>query len=69
MQELVLNPIFSQRVVHSLDLMADCSGYYATHTLDGSDYSGSDCYATLTPDSDFGSCFPHTVLAAVVDSN
>ena len=69
MQELALNPIFSQRVVHSLGLRAYCSGYFATRTLDGYDYSGSDCYATLTLDSDSGSCFPHTVLAAVIDSD
>ena len=69
MQEVALNPIFSQRVVHSLGLMAYCFDYSATHTLDCSDYSGSDCYATLAPDSNYGSCFPHTVLAAVVDSD
>ena len=68
MQELVLNPTFSQRVFHQSGSMAYCSDYSAIHTLGYSGYSGSDCYATLAPDSDSGSCFPHTVLAAMIDS-
>ena len=69
MLELALNPTSFQGVVHQLGLMAHCSDYSAIHTLDCFDYAGFDCYATLTPDSDFGSCFPHTVLAAVLDSD
>ena len=69
MQGLVLNLTFSQRVVHYFGSIAYCSDYSATHTLDCSDYSGSDYYATLGPDSDSDNCFPHTVLAAVIDSN
>ena len=68
MQELVLNPIFSQRVFHQFGSMAYYSDYSAIHILGCSGYSSSDCYATLAPDSNSGSCFPHTVLAAVIDS-
>ena len=69
MQGLVLNPTFSQRVVHYFNSMAYCYDYSAIRTLDCSDYSGSDYYATLGPDSDFDNCFPHTVLAAAIDSD
>ena len=47
--------------------MAYCSGYSFIHTLDCSDCSGSDYYAILGPDFDSDNCFPHTVLAAVID--
>ena len=69
MQGLVLNPTFSQWVVHYFDSMENYSDYSAIHTLDCSNYSGSDYYATLGPDSDFDNCFLHTVLAAVTDSD
>ena len=48
---------------------AYCSDYSAIHTLDCSNYSGSDYYATLGPDSDSDNCFPHTVLATAIDSD
>ena len=67
MLELALNPTSFQGVVHWLGLMAHCSDYSAIHTLDCFDYA--DCYATLVTDSDSGSCFPHTVLVAVIDSD
>ena len=69
MQELALSPPFSQRVVHWFRLMAYCSDYSSIHTLDCSDCSGSDYYATLGPDFDSDNCFPHTVLAVVIDSD
>ena len=69
MQELALNPTSSQRVFHYFGSIAYCSGYSAIHTLDCFDYSGSDCYSTLVLDFYSGSCFTHTVLAAVSDSD
>ena len=63
---LALGPTSFQGVVHWLGLMAHCSDCSAIHILDCSDYT--DCYATLAPDSDSSSCFPHTVLVAVIDS-
>ena len=56
-------------MVHYFDSMTYCSDYSAIHTLDCSDYSGSDYYATLGPDSDSDNCFPHTVLATAIDSD
>ena len=67
MLELALNPTSFQGVVHWFGLMAHWSDYSAIHTLGCFDYA--DCYATLVPDSDSGSCFPHTVLVAVIDSD
>ena len=66
---LVLSPPFSQEVVHWLGLMAYCSDCSSIHTLDCSDCSDSDYYATLGLDSDSDNCCPHTVLAAVIDSD
>ena len=66
MQGLVLSPPFSQEVVRSLGVMACCSDCSSIHTLDCSD---SDCYATLGLDFGFDSCFPYTVLVAVIDSD
>ena len=68
MQGLVLSPPFSQEVVRSLGLMA-CSDCSSIHTLDWSDCSDSDCYATLGLDFGSDSCFPYTVLVAVADSD
>ena len=68
-QELVLSPPFSQEVSHWLGSMAYCSGYFSTHTFDCSDCSDSDYYATLDLDFDSDNCLPHTVLAAVIDSD
>ena len=65
MQGLVLSPPFSQEVVRSLGVMACCSDCSSIHTLNCSDCSDSDCYATLGLDFDSDSCFPHTVLVAV----
>ena len=64
MQGLGLSPHFSQEVVRSLEVMACCSDCSSIHTLDC-----SDCYATLGLDFDSNSCFPHTVLVAVVGSD
>ena len=69
MQELVLSPLFSQEVVHLLGVMACCSYYSSIHTLDCSDCSDSDCYATLGLDFGSDSCFPYTVLVTVTDSD
>ena len=69
MQGLAPNPHFSQEVVRSLGVMACCSDCSSIHTLDCSDYSYSGYYATLSLDFDSDSCFPHTVLVAVADSD
>ena len=69
MQGLVLSPPFSQEVVRSLGVRACCSDCSSIHTLDCSDYSDSDCYATLDLDFDSDSYFPHIVLVAVIDSD
>ena len=67
MLRLALGPTSFQGVVHSFELMAHCSDYSAIHTLGCFDYA--DCYVTLVLDSDSGSCFSHTVLVAVIDSD
>ena len=69
MQGLFLSQLFSHEVVHSLGVMACCSDCSSIHTLDCSDYSDSDYCATLGLDFGSDNCFPHTVLAAVIDSN
>ena len=52
-----------------LGSMAYCSGYSSIHTLDCSDYSDSDYCATLGLNFGSDNCFPHTVLAAGIDSD
>ena len=69
MQGLAQNPPFSQEVVRSLGVMACCSDCSSIHTLDCSGYSNFDYYATHGLDFDSDSCFPHTVLVAVADSD
>ena len=66
---LVPSPLFSQELVCSLGLMACCYDCSSIHTLDCSDCFDSDCYATLGLDFDSDSCFPYTVLVAVIDSD
>ena len=66
---LVLSPPFSQEVVHWLGLMAYFFDYSSIHTLDCSNCSDFDYYPTLGLDFDYDNCFPHTVLAAVLDSD
>ena len=67
MQGLVLSQPFSQEVVHSLGVMACCSDCSSIHTLDCSECSDSDYYATLGLEFGSDSCIPHTVLAAVIN--
>ena len=69
MQGLVLGPLFSQEVVCSLGVMAWCSDCSSIHTLDYSDCSDSDCYATLSLDFGSDSYFPHIVLVAMTGSD
>ena len=66
---LVLSPLFSQEVVRWLGLLAYCSDCSSIHTLDCFDCSDSDYYTTLGLDFDSDNFFPHTVLAAVTDSD
>ena len=64
--------LFSQRLVHSLGVMACCSDYSSNHNSDCSDYLGYFSIYDLHFDYDFSICFdmncPHTALA-VVDSS
>ena len=63
MQGLVPSPLFSREVVHSLGVVACCSGCSSIHNSDCFDY-----YATLGPDSSYDSCC-HTDPTAVIDSD
>ena len=69
MQGFVLGPLFYQEMIRSLGVMAWCSDCSSIHTLDCSDCSDSDCYATLGLDFGSHSYFPHTVVVAVAGSD
>ena len=58
---------FSQRVDHSLGVVAYCFDCSSIHNPDYSDYS--DYYATLGLDSGSDSCCSHTDPVIAADSN
>ena len=62
---LVPSPLFSLRVVRSLEAMACCSDCFSIHNSDCSDYS--DYYPTLALDSSSDSCCSHTDPTVVTD--
>ena len=67
MQGLVPSLPSSREVVHLLGVVACCSDCSSTHNPDCSDYS--EYYATLGLDIGSDSCFPHTDLVAMANSD
>ena len=71
MQVLAASLLFSQGLVHSLEVVACCSKYSSNHNSDCSDYLGYLSIPNMHSDFDSGICSdmhcPHTALA-VVDS-
>ena len=69
MQVLAPSLLFSQGLVHSLEVVACCSDYSSNHNSDCSDYLGYLFIPNLHSDSDSGICSdmhcPHTALIVV----
>ena len=69
MQVLAPSLLFSQRLVHSLGVMACYFDYSSNPNFDYSDYFGYFSIPDLHSDSDSGICFymhcPHTALVVV----
>ena len=56
MQVLAQSLLFSQELVHSLEVLACCSDYSSNHNSDYSDYLGYLSTLDLHSDSDSGIC-------------